>query len=145
MFNGNGSGRPFDLSPEALDVLLQHTWPGNVRELRFTIEKAVALTKALGRERIEVDCIDIEPVPVRTLPPKLAPAGEDLLASGGLEAFIENTERRLILKALEENGWNRTRAARSLGGMSRTTLIGKMKRLGLFPGTRGRLNTTPMQ
>jgi transcriptional regulator with GAF, ATPase, and Fis domain len=28
------------LSPEALDVLMQHSWPGNVRELRNAIERA---------------------------------------------------------------------------------------------------------
>lgn len=125
---------PPSLSPEALDRLLQHSWPGNVRELRFAMEKAVVLTNALNRSRIEADCIDVEEVNVAAPPEKPSPSGDELVASGGLEAYIENTERRLILKALEENEWNRTRAARSLGGMSRTTLIGKMKRLGLFPG-----------
>jgi transcriptional regulator with GAF, ATPase, and Fis domain len=31
------------LSPEALDILKQHSWPGNVRELRNAIERATIL------------------------------------------------------------------------------------------------------
>ncbi|MBM3287552.1 MAG: AAA family ATPase [Candidatus Eisenbacteria bacterium] len=131
---GNHDGPPPTLSSGALDRLLQHTWPGNVRELRFTVEKAVALTKALSRSSVEADCIDIE-APVDPAPiPAPMPARERAEGAEGLGCYMENMERRLILKALEENKWNRTRAARSLGGMSRTTLIGKMKRLGLFPG-----------
>jgi DNA-binding NtrC family response regulator len=125
------------LLPESLDRLLLHSWPGNVRELRFVMEKAVSLTRALGRSRIEPDCIDIEETTEVAGPRESVPATDDAGVSSGLTTVIENTERRLILKALEEHEWNRTRAARSLGGMSRTTLIGKMKRLGLFPGPEG--------
>jgi DNA-binding NtrC family response regulator len=132
MFTPHGQQTPV-LSPEALDRLMRHTWPGNVRELRFAIERALALSVALGRPRIEADCIGLEPVPQEVPSIPGAATCEDVSSAGGLEAFIENMERRLILRALEESGWNRTRAARSLGGMSRTTLIGKMKRLGLFP------------
>jgi DNA-binding NtrC family response regulator len=132
LFGGGEAATPA-IAPEALDRLLVHDWPGNVRELRFTMERAVALSRALGRERIEADCIDVLGLPGDVPAPAAAPTAEDLGAAGGLEAYLMNVERRLILKALEENGWNRTHAARSLGGISRTTLIGKMKRLGLFP------------
>jgi DNA-binding NtrC family response regulator len=134
---GGAEAAPLSIAPEALDRLLVHDWPGNVRELRFTMERAVALSRALGRERIEADCIDPEGLPGDALGPAPVPIVEDLGAAGGLDAYLMNTERRLILKALEENGWNRTHAARSLGGISRTTLIGKMKRLGLFPDGGG--------
>jgi DNA-binding NtrC family response regulator len=64
-----------------------------------------------------------------------APAGSTggwpELPAGGLEAHLESIERRYILRALDAHGWNRTRAARSLGDMSRTTLLSKMKRLGI--------------
>jgi two-component system, NtrC family, response regulator PilR len=131
---GNHDGPAPVLSPEALDRLLQHSWPGNIRELRFCIEKACALTRALARPRIEADCIDIDAGPAESLPARPAPPPEERVSADGLDAYMENMERRLILRALEENRWNRTRAAHALGGMSRTTLIGKMKRLGLFPG-----------
>lgn len=135
LFTPSGESVPM-ISPEALDRLMGHTWPGNVRELRFTIERAIALTRALDRSRIESDCIAVEPT-CEDVPPRSPSTASDVVAAGGLEAYIENTERRLILRALEENGWNRTRAARSLGDLSRTTLIGKMKRLGLFPDPSG--------
>ncbi|MBD3160767.1 MAG: AAA domain-containing protein, partial [Candidatus Eisenbacteria bacterium] len=132
-FTNDGPLEP-EIAPEALDLLLRHTWPGNVRELRFCVEKAAALTSALGRTRIEADCIDLDPIdPAPAAEREVAPE-EDQVRTIGLDGYIENIERRLILKALEESGWNRTRAARALGGISRTTLIGKMKRLGLFPG-----------
>jgi DNA-binding NtrC family response regulator len=57
--------------------------------------------------------------------------------AGGLDAYLEGIERRCIVRALDEHGWNRTRAARSLGDMSRTTLLSKMKRLGIAPRDNG--------
>lgn len=49
----------------------------------------------------------------------------------GLDAYLDGIQRRIIVRALEESGWNRTHAARDLGGISRTTLIGKIRRLGI--------------
>lgn len=49
----------------------------------------------------------------------------------GLDAYLDGIERRIIVRALEDRGWNRTHAARDLGGLSRTTLLGKIRRLGI--------------
>ncbi len=120
-------------TPAALDRLLRHDWPGNVRELRFTMERAIAWTSALERNCVEADVVEVK---ARAVPTPEAPEEleeDEVARAGGLDAYLARVERRLILQALERNGWNRARAARSLGGMSRTTLIGKMKRLGLFP------------
>lgn len=60
------------------------------------------------------------------------PVGESLLPAGRrLEEYLDEIERRLILRALRQTSGNRTQAARLLGGLSRTTLISKIKRLGL--------------
>jgi two-component system response regulator PilR (NtrC family) len=64
--------------------------------------------------------------------------GVELPLPRPLDDHLEEMERRIILQALEESGWNRTRASQALGGISRTTLIGKMKRMGLFADSRGR-------
>ena len=48
------------------------------------------------------------------------------------QGALERMERDAISAALEHHQGNRTRAALLLGGLSRTTLISKMKRLGLF-------------
>ena len=53
------------------------------------------------------------------------------LEDAGLEGVLDALERGLIVRALDESGWNKTHAAKSLGGLSRTTLISKMKRLGI--------------
>ena len=53
---------------------------------------------------------------------------------------LDADERRRILDALQSHNWNKARAALALGS-SRTTLIGKMKRLGIdleSPGARAR-------
>lgn len=124
-------------STSSVDRLLRHDWPGNVRELRFTMERAMAWTAALERETVEPDVIEFDAGTVRRAEEPDEEVGileqGEVARAGGLEAYLTRTERRLILQALEKHGWNRARAARSLGGMSRTTLIGKMKRLGLFP------------
>ncbi len=131
---------PPTLTPAARTALLANDWPGNARELKFAIERAVALSNG-GREAsisAEMLCRPEGPVPQagdsRTSPGDLpAPAGPLSLPSGeSLDAFLGGIERRLIREALSQTGGNRTLAARLLGGLSRTTLIGKMKRLGLF-------------
>ena len=62
-----------------------------------------------------------------------AHAGVELPSFGGfeLDAYLDSIERRLIVRALQVSDWNRTHAARALGGISRTTLLSKMKRLGV--------------
>jgi DNA-binding NtrC family response regulator len=55
----------------------------------------------------------------------------DTVRVEGLDAYLDGIERRIIVRALEDRGWNRTHAARDLGGLSRTTLLGKIRRLGI--------------
>lgn len=57
------------------------------------------------------------------------PAHEGLPAEG-LELYLQNLERQLILKALEQSQWNRTAAAKKLG-MSFRSLRYRLKKLGL--------------
>lgn len=68
---------------------------------------------------------------VRSTTPALAgkPAHEGLPAEG-LELYLQNLERQLILKALEQSQWNRTAAAKKLG-MSFRSLRYRLKKLGL--------------
>lgn len=47
-------GLPWQLSPQAGQVLLQHEWPGNVRELENVIQRAVVLT---SQARITPECL----------------------------------------------------------------------------------------
>jgi two-component system response regulator AtoC len=111
------------LSPEAMETLLRYDWPGNVRELKGAIDSGVTL--ATGNQ-----------ITVRDLP--LTVRG----ASGGLapreggnqdQVNIHDNEVRLIMRALDESGGNRTEAAKKLG-ISRRTLHRRLKELQLPTG-----------
>ncbi len=127
--------------------LLRYPWPGNVRELEHAITRATVLaaetTLTLADLPIKVRAAFTAPIPAAVfegqedmettspgLPRLLAPA----IPSGGLDLneTLENVERRLIVDALERTSGNRKRAA-ALLGLRRTTLVEKLKRLGLVP------------
>jgi len=102
-----------------------HPWPGNVQELKSTIERAVSLAA-------DGDLIGAELVPLR-------PARRSGRAPSGAEPLRpeSRTEREQILTALRANRGNQSEAARSLGGMKRTTLLYKMKKLDIRPEEYG--------
>ena len=52
------------------------------------------------------------------------------LPAEGLEAYLQNLEKQMILRALEQSHWNRTAAAKKLG-MSFRSLRYRLKKLGL--------------
>ncbi|NWF93414.1 MAG: sigma-54-dependent Fis family transcriptional regulator [Syntrophaceae bacterium] len=101
------------ISPEVMEILLGHSWPGNVRELENVIEHAIIVSKQ-------------EKILPRDLPQYLVqqPSRAPELAS------LEDHEKNLIMKTLEETNWNKHRAAKRLK-INRSTLYGKMKRYGL--------------
>jgi two-component system response regulator AtoC len=108
------------LSPEAMEILLRYDWPGNVRELKGAIDSGVTL--ATGNQ------ITIRDLPrtVRGASGALAPredGNQDLVN-------IHANEIRLITRALDESGGNRTEAAKKLG-ISRRTLHRRLKELQL--------------
>ncbi|MCX6833926.1 MAG: sigma-54 dependent transcriptional regulator [candidate division Zixibacteria bacterium] len=118
-------GRPsLTISREAVDRLLSHTWPGNIRELENTLKRAAVLCTS---NHLEVT--DIMFVASDDSAPKqpVGPSRTSLRIKGNL---LDNTQRELIVKALEENGWNYTRTANDLG-IGRTTLWRKIKRYDL--------------
>ena len=103
------------LSKNWLDALVAYAWPGNVRELKNVIERAVLYAK--GAE-----------LTMKDLPPELA-------ASRGAPApaFVlsqDEAEKENIRKVLAAYEGNKTQAARQLG-MSRTTLLSKIKKFNL--------------
>ena len=128
-------------SPDSMDALRRYSWPGNVRELQNVIERAAVLTRA---QTITVDDL---PENVRTndagvLGGGIAAIGgrtgmgSSLLGDAGewepmpLEEALREPERRILLRALEANDWNRQRTADQLD-INRTTLYKKMKSYGI--------------
>jgi DNA-binding NtrC family response regulator len=106
----------------ALDLLARHPWPGNVRELQHAVERAVLVCEG-------------DEILAEHLPPALtrgsgaAPAPEPG-ATGGLVEEVERLERRMILDALDKNGWIKARAGRALG-ITERMISYKMENLGI--------------
>jgi len=120
-FSSAYSRRPREITDDALDVLLRYAWPGNVRELRNVIERIVIMNPAVTRfER-------------KHLPPLVY--RENVRRASGTEFTTLHDaraayERDFILKKLDENHGNVSRAAELLG-LERSHLYRKMKVLGI--------------
>ncbi|GAW66641.1 acetoacetate metabolism regulatory protein AtoC [Geoanaerobacter pelophilus] len=111
------------IDKEALEALEAYPWNGNVRELENIIERIVALT--------EGDLITLRDLPanivknyVEGTPTSVTPAGIDMVAA------INEIEKRMIGEALQLAGGVKARAAVMLN-INRTTLVEKMRRLGI--------------
>ena len=126
-FSKKKNKAPKRLSPAAMALLNRYSWPGNVRELEHLMERLVILT--------EGDVVEVKDLPPRfqeTL--SLGVGGEsiDFSPDGlNLPQALHELERRLILKALEQSNWVKSRAAQLLQ-LNRTTLIEKMKKQQIF-------------
>jgi len=125
------------LSPAALESLSRYPWPGNVRELENLMERLIILT--------EGEVVEVEDLPQRfRQTDSLGIGGEsiDFSPDGlNLPQALHELERRLIVKALEQSNWVKSRAAQLLH-LNRTTLIEKMKKQQSFT-PRASLPTRP--
>ncbi|MFL6200269.1 MAG: sigma-54-dependent transcriptional regulator [Thermoanaerobaculia bacterium] len=113
-----------DISPQAMEALLDYHWPGNVRELENVIERAVVLSTG------EVLGVDLLPPQVRHpesagLPPPTLPAN-----GIAFKEAVSEYERQIIIKALQASNGVQKRAAELLQ-VKPTTLHEMMKRLNI--------------
>ncbi len=107
------------ISDGAMRMLEACDWPGNVRELRSIVIRAAALS---GGGVIEPSHLEIR------LDDDVLSKPDGMLSASGRAA--RETERRLLVEALESCGGNRTEAARRLG-VSRRTLLNRIREFGL--------------
>lgn len=119
---GRTVGRPAGgRSAQVNEALMNYTWPGNARELRNVLERATILCDG------GLITLDHLPLEVGNRDGGLrSPDGTSELG----RLHLENIERDLIIKALEQAKNNRAEAARLLG-ITRPTLYYKMQKFGL--------------
>ncbi|HWY54846.1 MAG TPA: sigma 54-interacting transcriptional regulator [Terriglobales bacterium] len=118
---GRRMGREIEhIPPETMSALSSYHWPGNIRELQNLIERAVILSND------------------GVLPNPLPPVGTQVLAvapvaSATAGTTLRDSERTLILRTLEAVSWviGGPKGAAAKLGLKRTTLIHKMRKLGI--------------
>ena len=117
---------PKTVAPEVVKALMNYDWPGNIRQLENIMERMVVLTSA----RTTIVAED--------LPSELLNRGDALRAPAieipdegiNFQNVVSGMERDLILQSLRKSGGNKKLAAQLLN-LKRTTLIEKIKRIGL--------------
>src|SRR5246500_3242530 len=116
-------GRQVDnISPETMAAFQWYSWPGNIRELQNLVERAVILSRdgvlpnPLHKKHTALTVPSLHHT--RTLPSSMT---------------LEDSDRALIVETLEQASWivGGPRGAAAKLGLKRTTLLAKMRRLGI--------------
>ena len=116
-------GRQVDsIPPETMAAFQWYSWPGNIRELQNLVERAVILSRdgvlpnPLHKKQTELMVPNL--LRTRTFPSSMT---------------LEDSDRTLIVETLEQAGWvvGGLRGAAAKLGLKRTTLLAKMRRLGI--------------
>ena len=106
------------LTPELLNALSARDYPGNVRELENIVLRLVALSDGVPLGAAALD------------EPAAAAPSTGLGNEGSFRERVERLERSILTEALCATAGNQSEAARQLG-LSRVTLLDKLKRYGL--------------
>lgn len=117
------------LAPEVRDFLMEYNWPGNIRELEHLIERMALMTEG------PVISPNLIPPEMQTAASRnLLPitAGEEPLQDA-LKIHMEEMEKKIVTRCLEECDGNVTKAAQKLG-LSRKGLQLKMIKHNLRKG-----------
>jgi transcriptional regulator with GAF, ATPase, and Fis domain len=115
-------GKQIDSIPSEMMAAFQwYSWPGNIRELQNLVERAVILSR---------DGVLPNPLHKRQ-------TSAIILSSNAQSSLSpmnwEDSDRALVVETLEQTGWivGGPRGAATKLGLKRTTLLAKMRRLGI--------------
>jgi DNA-binding NtrC family response regulator len=137
-----GSINPL-ITPEAVESLRQQPWPGNVRHLRNVVRKTLLLARglAIGPEVVQGALAQMVP-PRPAADQSFAEYVSQLLerarkgeAENVRETVAETVDRELYAQAIQRANGDQSKAARWLG-VSRPTMLEKLRRFGLHPAER---------
>ncbi|MEM8500602.1 MAG: sigma-54 dependent transcriptional regulator [Pseudomonadota bacterium] len=134
--------KPYVLSDSAWKALNEYHFPGNVRELQNVLERACAMCESntieaedLGLQTRNFGVADTNnsnatPISelIATANTSLFPAIESDPTFDSLDSYLQEVERSIIERALEQCRWNKTAAAEQLG-ISFRALRYKLKKL----------------
>src|SRR6202045_1300382 len=116
-------GKQIDsIPPETMVAFEWYSWPGNIRELQNLVERAVILSR---------DGVLPNPLHKQQTEPVIPSLHRARTFHSSM--VLEDSDRGLILETLEQAGWivGGPRGAAGKLGLKRTTLLAKMKRLGI--------------
>jgi formate hydrogenlyase transcriptional activator len=110
------------ISPETMAAFQWYSWPGNIRELQNLVERAVILSRD-----------GVLPNPLHKRRTEVMPSTLHRFPAFPSSMTLEDSDRSLIVETLERVGWiiGGPRGAASKLGLKRTTLLAKMRRLGI--------------
>lgn len=124
-----GGGPRKRLSREAERLLMEYEWPGNIRELRNVMERGAVLTAStnIGPDALPDELlVDKTQQGREVVPPQVI---EPITPTANSESPIiplKELERKAIIDALSQVGYNATQTAKQLG-ISKATLYRKLK------------------
>jgi transcriptional regulator with GAF, ATPase, and Fis domain len=109
------------IPPETMAAFQWYSWPGNIRELQNLVERAVILSRD-----------GMLPNPLHKKQTGLIPSLHHTRTFPS-SMTLEDSDRALIVETLEQAGWivGGARGAAAELGLKRTTLLAKMRRLGI--------------
>ena len=130
------------LSAEVLQRLSEHPLRGNVRELENLLHRAVALSDgdelhldledatAAATETPAAEDVTLPAEPVSAAAPVVKLPRAPSAVPADLQAYLDQQERQILVRALQESGFNRTAAAARLG-LSLRQMRYRIARLGI--------------
>ncbi|MBR0598836.1 sigma-54 interaction domain-containing protein [Sinanaerobacter chloroacetimidivorans] len=112
------------ISDKGKELLINYEYPGNIRELEHIIMSIISMSE--DEDFIKEDQLEL---PINTRPQKKVEV-TDNLKDLGLEKYIDNIEKAIIIEAVENSGGFVSKAAKQLG-LKRQTLQYKLRKYGI--------------
>lgn len=146
----SGLGQVPVLSAQALDALKHYDFPGNVRELENILQRAVAMCSGgviqtgdlflvpmagmspVANSPVATDLpqTSLGAMPVQSVAASVTVEDQPVELPSDLGGYMDQIERRILVRALEQHNFNRTAAAAQLG-LTLRQIRYRMDRLGI--------------